>query len=320
MASIAAIRTNRWTEEEERLLARLRAAFGADVAVVFHDRPAGVAPPAPVIDINAGWVAAQGLALVPDWGWRCGDYFYYALRAARPGHDAYWLVEPDVYFTAEPVDFFHAFDDVTHDGLGYGLGPFPADHRFARGLGGLAPWRAIFALTRFSGVALDRLLALRRAAAAGPVSQRDYPNDELFAFSHLAADPAMTLGRLEDVAPDWFHGVQFATDPDLLVDLLQPGPSGGRIYHPVRGRAAFVAALARRMAGNAGVAQRMRWQVAALSEAEVEAVAAATAEITRQMLQGLRARAARRGGRMADADGVADTGTEQAARAAGGLP
>jgi hypothetical protein len=289
MRSLAAIRTNKWTEEEERLLARLRLAFGDDVAVVFHDRAGSVQPPVQVIDINGAWVARNGLFHVPDWGWRCGDYFYYALRQARPDYDVYWLIEPDVHFTSDPTPFFGRFETDRADALGYQLGPFTADIRFTRGLPDMARHRAIFALTRFSGRALDRLFALRRAMAGRAPSQRDYPNDEVFAFSHVAADAELTSAQIEGRAADWFEGVQFATDPDLLHDLLAETATAGRVFHPVRSREGFVRALGRRMAGNTGIALRMRRAVKALTDAEVEAVGQAAAQTVRQALDDLRA-------------------------------
>ncbi len=289
MRSIAAIRTNKWSEEEERLLARLRLAFGDDVVVIFHDRPGLVEPPVQVIDIDDGWVARNGLVHVPDWGWRCGDYFYYALRQARPDYDCYWLIEPDVHFTSDPTPFFASFETDRSDALGYQLGPFKADIRFTRGLPEMAHHRAIFALTRFSGRALDRLFALRRATAARPGPQRDYPNDEVFAFSHVAADDDLTRGTLEARAADWFEGVQFATDPDMLHDLLAETAAEGRVFHPVRSRAGFIRALGQRMAGNSGIAMRMRGPVKALTEAEVEAVGEAAAGMVRKVLADMRA-------------------------------
>ncbi len=288
MRILAAIRTNRWTEEEERLLARLTEAFGTDVVAVFHNRPADVTPPVPVIDINDAWLQSAGMAHVSDWGWRCGDYFYYALRQARPDFDAYWLIEPDVHFTSDPSAFFAAFADDGTDALGYGLGPFARDIRFTRGMPGIAHHRAIFAMTRFSGRALDRLFALRQKMAGERITPRDYPNDEIFTFSHVVADPDLTTGRLEARCPGWFDGAQFATDPDLLHDLLVPSATPGRVFHPVRSRAAFVRALAKRITGNVSIVARMRFQVAALTDTEAEAVALATAEITRKALADMR--------------------------------
>ena len=87
MRTLAAIRTNKWGEDEERVLGQLRPAFGDDLVVVFHDRPADLGLPLAVVDLTRGWVARQGLGIVPDWGWRCGDYAHYAARAAFPGFD-----------------------------------------------------------------------------------------------------------------------------------------------------------------------------------------------------------------------------------------
>lgn len=283
MKALAAIRTHKWTEEEDRLLAQLRSAFGADVAVVFHNRPADLVPPAPVVDLTTDWVTGQGLTLVPDWGWRCGDYSYYRLREAEPDYDYYWLVEPDVHFTSDARDFFARFAGATEDVLGYRLGPFPQDIRFTRGLTGVAPNRAIFALTRFSGRALDRLIGLRRAM--GPqASARTYPNDELFAFSHVAAAADLTSGQLETYAADWFENVQFDTDPDILIDMALTAPAG-RVLHPVRGRDAFKAALGRRLAARTGFLTRMRGSLDLLSDADMDDIVGTAADELRRALR-----------------------------------
>lgn len=299
MSSIAAIRTNRWGEEEERLLSRLRPVFGDRIAVVFHNRAPGLTPPVDVIDIDAEWVLRQGLFLAPDWGWRCGDYFQYALRAARPGHDHYWLIEPDVHFTSPADSFFAPFDRVHSDVLGYQLGPFSADIRFTRGMPGVAHHRAIFALTRFSGRALDRLLPKRQAMAQATVSVRDYPNDEIFAFSSAAADPDLTLARIEDHAPDWFRDAQFAPDPDLLFDHVAATAPKGRVLHPVRSREAFKRALARRLTGNTGILVRMRQSLDLLDDADVEEIAEMAAGNIRSVLVGIRQQRAARARRQA---------------------
>lgn len=293
MRVMAAIRTHEWGEEAARLQARLAPVFGGDLAVVFHNRPSGVVPDLPVIDVNDAWAAGQGLARVADWGWRCGDYAYYALRQARPGYDAYWLIEPDVHFTSEASGFFSCFAKDDADALGYRLGRFAGRSRFADGLGGIEPYQAIFALTRLSGRAIDRLLPLRRALSTGTVSEKTFPNDELFVFSHLSADPDIRLARIEDSAGDWFDGVQFAPDPDLLFDVVAPGAAPGRVWHPVRSREAYMRALAGRLAAGTGVLFRSRGGLRALADTELQTITAMASE---RMLAAMRA-LQQRGGR-----------------------
>lgn len=272
MKTVIAIRTHQWGPEEERLATALATVRGAEVVVAFQNRPEDIVPPLPVVDVSDTFLTAAGLAGVPDWGWRCGDYSLYALRGARPEAEFYWLVEPDVHFTGDPGAFFALFDGNRTDALGYRLAPFGRDMRFSRQLQGIQVMRAIFALTRFSGAAIDHVFALRRAAGQGAVSARYFPNDELFTFSHVAADPSLTSGRLEDVAPDWFRDVQFDTDPDLLLDLVQDSAPPGRVLHPVRGRASFVAALSGRIGRTAAVLSAYRDALRALSDAEAEAI------------------------------------------------
>jgi len=276
MRSIAAIRTNKWTGEEERMLARLRQAFGDDVAVGFHKRPADVTPPVDVVDLTADWAKAHDLRMTRDWGWRCGDYFYYALREAKPDYDFYWLVEPDLLFTGDPSGFFGAFDGDETDLLGVDPGPFAEkNHPFLEGLNGMAPHRAIFALTRFSGRALDKLLPLRVANGKADVGPRAFTNDELFTFSHVAADQGLSLGSLCDRAPSWFDGARVATDPDLLIDALEGDTAlENKVFHPVRGKEAFKEGVADRLASRMGYLQKMGGSWAHLDDADIADIAA----------------------------------------------
>ncbi|MFZ5710984.1 MAG: component of SufBCD complex [Pseudomonadota bacterium] len=289
MRTLAAIRTNKWGEDEERVLGQLRPAFGDDLVVVFHDRPADLGLPLAVVDLTRGWVARQGLGIVPDWGWRCGDYAHYAARAAFPGFDHYWLIEPDVFFTSDPAPFFARFDAVTTDALGFRYGPFERDFRFTRALGGIEVWRAMFPLTRFSGRALDHLAEMRRKLAAQGIGARTWPNDEVFCFSYVRAHPELAAGALEDVAPDWFEAGRFATDPDILHDLAVAQAVPGKVMHPVRSRAWFCRALAGRLTGRTAFLAPMRESLALLTDAEIDAAAESVAGTVAGLLRRFRA-------------------------------
>lgn len=268
MTTLAAIRTHRWGEDEERLAAQLAPVFGDRLVVVFHGRPADLSLPLPVVDIDDAWVSGQGLRALSDWGWRCGDYFLYALRAARPDADRYWLIEPDVWFSGPVERFFAETDALDHDLLGARVTDMTADHRFARGLPDIAHLRAIFALTRFSGRAIDRLADLRRAYCAGPELNRFFTNDEIFCFSHAAADPDLTVGSLHALLPEWLGPDTMRTDPDILFDAVA-GVSRPGVHHPVRGRLSFLAALGRRLAGDAAYLRAMAPSLAHLTDREI---------------------------------------------------
>ncbi|MFU1476852.1 component of SufBCD complex [Roseovarius sp. C7] len=272
MKTIVAIRTNRWTSEEERLLASLQA---SDVAVVFHNRPEGVAPPVRVVDVNDEICAGMGLGLPQDWGWRCGDYFYYALRAACPEYDHYWLVEPDVFFAGDASGFFAAFEGDDRDVLAIDPKPFEdRSHPFLTSLQHLEPYRAIFALTRFSGRALDRLLPLRRENGQRAGIKRRFANDEFFAFSNAWADETLSVGNLVETVPDWFEGGYFDTDPDLLIDALRDDPATqGKVFHPVKSKEHWVGSVAKRLANKTGFLGKMGPSLAKLSDAEIEVLA-----------------------------------------------
>jgi len=288
MKSVVAIRTNRWTVEEQNLHARLSTIVGQDVHVVFHDRPAQTQPDAHVVDIDTPWVEAQGLRAVYDWGWRCGDYFYYALRQAVPDADFYWLIEPDVYFTSDPHSFFAICDADRSDALGFKIAPFKKSIRFTRGLRDMEHYRAIFALTRLSGCAIDRLLEARKAYGQLGVMERAYTNDEIFVFSHLAAMEDMTLGNLDALAPDWFEGVQFATNPDILDSIICANyPAPEKVWHPVRSVDYFKSSVAQRLATSTNFVPRMASSLNVFSDEDIEDIIEQTAYLLRENLKNL---------------------------------
>jgi len=274
MKSIAAIRTNRWTEEEERLLDSLNEAFET-VIVVFQNRPKDISLPIPVVDVNDATLKKLGLGFPTTWGWQCGDFFYYSLRQAFPDFDHYWLVEPDVVFTANCRNFFEAFEQCEDDVLGYQPSPFPNDaHPFLETLQHLTPYRAIFALTRFSGLALDRLLELRRVNSKIPVSPRGFANDELFMFSYAHADNMLRIGDLNDFAPNWFAGAELTTNPERLLEEVLSNPQNtGKVFHPVRTKDRYKEALATRLSNKNGFLRRMKRELQYMSNDDMSDIA-----------------------------------------------
>lgn len=284
MTALVAIRTHRWGPDAARLHAQLAPVLGDRLVTVFHGTPPADLPLAAVA-LDDAWLAANGLRGPADWGWRCGDYFLYALRRACPGADHYWLIEPDVLFSGDPAGFFAATDALAQDVLGVRVGPMRADHRFSRGLPGMAHHRAIFALVRFSGRAIDRLFPLRQAYAAGPTGPRFFANDEVFCFSHALADPDLSVASLADLVPDWFADDAVQTDPDILDETLA-GRSRPGVFHPVRSRDSFRGALAARLAGNTGFLRAMAPSLALLSEDDLAAIAQ---DVARESLAALRA-------------------------------
>jgi hypothetical protein len=289
MRVIAAIRTHQWGEAEERLRAQLQPIFGDDLCVVFHNRSADIVPPIPVVDLTDDWLRAQGLRVLRDYGWRCGDYFLYALRQARPEYDNYWLVEPDVFFAGSATDFFARAASVTADLAGVGLEQLPSQHRFAREMDGLPPWKAVFALTRISARAIDRLMALRQFYCARAIQPRYFANDETFCYSLVMADPHLTAADLRVAVPEWFSGDQFHADPDVLFDLVSH-ETGPEVFHPVRTRAQFARALVGRAVTSMTYLRPMRASLALLTDAEIKAICRDLAVVTEQTIVHLVAR------------------------------
>ncbi|MGB8813621.1 MAG: component of SufBCD complex [Paracoccaceae bacterium] len=289
MKSVIAIRTHRWGEEEERMLARLSGSFPGDIVVVFHNRQRGVRPPIDVVDIANAWVVINELRCLPDWAWRCGDYFYYALRAAKPDYDFYWMVEPDVHFTEDPSDFFARFDKVAADALGSGLKRYTDDIPFTRAFPEVPHYKAVFPLTRFSARALDLLFALRQKYSESPAGRRFFTNDEIFCFSNIMAHEAYVAEALETYAADWLDQGLFATNPTHLLESLVEGAPMRQVCHPVRSREAFVRVVATRLASNTGFLRNMRASLQHLSEEDIDQIVEQSSDAIRSSLSEYRA-------------------------------
>ncbi len=289
MKVIAAIRTHVWGDQEDRIMAQLMPVFGDDLCVVFHNRKPDVVPPIPVVDLTDAWVEQNGLRRISDYGWRCGDYFLYALRQARPDADFYWIIEPDVLFTGDPAEFFARTGEHPVDLIGAETEALGPHHRFAVTLTGLQGYRCLFALTRVSGLALDKLFALRQIYSAQAVPSRRFANDEAFVWSHVKADRTLTTAVLVDIVPEWLRQRKLRADPDMLLDsfdgLTEPG-----VFHPVQSRQHFARAVAKRIAGSLSYLGRMTESLAFLTDQEI-------ADMTEQVAKAVEAnlRAARDG-------------------------
>jgi hypothetical protein len=272
--SIIAIRTNKWTVNEQRVFDALSDYWGDDIKVVFHNRPDDCDPPCGVVDINDAVIENMQLRVIHDWGWRCGDYAYYALRQAHPDYEYYWLIEPDVFLSGDARAFFSLFEEESADVLGLDVAEFDPNHRFATHVGNAKPMRAIFALTRFSGAAIDFAYKRRVNYASISVPPYNYANDELFMFSHTLSRDEFKLGQFRDIAPTWFADVQFDTNPDLIDALVEQDLKGqNKILHPVVDRMTFARALAKRMVGRTGVLGQNKTELRALSSSELDQLA-----------------------------------------------
>lgn len=286
MKCLAVIRTHVWDEACNRLYKRLRFALKRSVVVVFHNRPEGIVPPVPFMDMRDDWPQSQGIFAPADWGWRCGDYSLYAARQTWPDYDHYWLIEPDVHFTSYPGDFFEAFNNAHEDLLGYEAEVYTDNMRFIKHLPEGDVMRSTFALTRMSGRAIDYLFGLRQIASKETAEERFWPNDEFFCWTHIARTEGYSFGRLEDYAPNWLEGTAILPGPDLLLDAVNDQLPEGRVVHPVRDRTSYLRALARRAVGSAGFLDRNRAMMGYFSQKEIDDHVAEVAQLYRTDLIG----------------------------------
>jgi hypothetical protein len=201
-------------------------------------------------------LAAMGLYAHPMSGYRCGDYCYYIARQAQPGHDFYWLIEPDVRINAaDPGRFLAQFDACPADLLAAQYGPRTAIWGWSRTILplGVAPQGCLYPITRLSGRAIDHLLAMRRRHSADPaVAERNaWPNDEAFTASFLT-DGDFHCADLNHDGITCYTAQTLAVTAVVDYARVQAAPPDGLIYHPVRDFDLWLAQADKRIAEKIG--------------------------------------------------------------------
>lgn len=292
MRDCIVIRTHKWDQDETRLLQMLRPVFGEDIFAAFHAASGNPAPPIPHAAFDDDWVSANGLRVLEDYGWRCGDYALYAARAAFPDYDRYWLIEPDVYIFGDVRAFFAQAAELEGDAVGVDLTAMDRSaNRFTKGLPKVALYRATYALTRFSAPAIDDLFAKRKAYSASNVGDWRFTNDEVFSFSHVIAQERFTAASLQDAMPQWFEREFFTTNPDLLDRALEAELSGvDQVCHPVRPAASYCTAVGERVTQSAsGFLKKMSFSLAQMTSEERQMIVQATTDSLEALLESLSA-------------------------------
>ncbi len=227
---------------------------GADVIFCVDERAGPVDMQGrAAIGYDEARLAQLGLYAHPNAGWRCGDYCYHVVRAARPGYDLYWLIEPDVRINVpDPPGFFARYAGHPADLLAARFGVRDEVWHWTHMIvpTGLAPQGCIYPITRLSGRAIDRLYAARRALSADPAfaTPDRWPNDESFTASVLVAGGLRCLD-LNDAGPQCYTRRTLGVGVTWDEATIPAAPRDGLIYHSVRPFAPLLDRAEARVAG-----------------------------------------------------------------------
>lgn len=243
-ADLLMVRTHQADPQSLRIFDHFAQHSGLDVVFGCDEREGEVDTGGrPKFGFTDETVRMAGLYLHPNAGWRCGDYFHYFGRSAQPGHERYWLIEPDVWINvADLAGWFAEMGRRDADLLVAKYGPRPPEW----GWWGTVSKRydpvvgCVFPVTRLTGRAIDHLFQARRAASTtSDAALRAWPNDEAFVSNELT-----TAGfKCEDLNPP---GLTLYTmksfrngSPHDAAALMAAEPDG-LIYHPARDFGAWI--------------------------------------------------------------------------------
>lgn len=239
MRALLIVRTHIRSEATILTFDRYAAAAGIDVTFVCDQRKKEVdLDDRAKIVMDLETIARLGLYAHPQAGWRCGDYFYYTAREARPDYDYYWLVEPDVLLNMKDLPgFFAKWNEDLSDLLLIKLAEQTPGWAW---YGTVAErfdtvYGCVYSVSRMSAHAIDTLRAERQRASVGMTDDKadTWPNDEAF-----TATTAMALGlNARDFnGPDrtFYTNESFRNGAVFDRQVIEANGPDDLIYHPVR--------------------------------------------------------------------------------------
>ncbi|MCA1323783.1 hypothetical protein [Herbaspirillum sp. alder98] len=173
--------------------------------------------------------ARQFMAVPDNWGWLCGDLFYYAF-AVKVQADFYCMVESDVTMTANTVrNIANELGKDNSDYIAQGISPADSSWMWTPLMAPFVKqvYASAFPFTRISRRALEFLFPQRRLlnhlCIAGGTR---IPNDESFVTSGLMNVPGFRLTELTSLID--LDTSKFSTVYQIPAELCD---KDGFIYH-----------------------------------------------------------------------------------------
>jgi hypothetical protein len=224
---------------------RLSRLSGLPAALVADGRHAtGYHDELPMISLTEGACRALGLYCPEDFAWRCGDYGYYLARERFPDAQHFWMIETDVYFSADAERFFAFFAPLSQvDFLAAQLRPAdPSWYWMANAAArNVRPFRCLFPVTRLSARAIDATLRQRRLHSRRVLRRQLWPNDEALVATTLINN-GFECRDFNDFGLRFYLADTFSHWKPLDGGRL-PDPQGVCMMHPVATGAAYSAKL-----------------------------------------------------------------------------
>ncbi|MBE7211472.1 MAG: hypothetical protein INR65_10685 [Gluconacetobacter diazotrophicus] len=233
------VRTHFYNHSLDLFVQELETRSGRKVVIAADETNGPVAVPPSVSKVTVS-AATAGLPAPPDAMWRCGDYNLYAVAAAHPDTQRFWLVEPDVRIHDEALDRF--FDGTAATAAADFVTPwfvqaspewmwFDTMRPFSSRI-----HNCMLQAARFSRQAIAALEERRREMAEGfgegkrPLT--DWPNDEAFVGATLV-EAGMAVATFAEHAPDHRLDGSFTFLKPTSLNWLRRQPADRRLYHPV---------------------------------------------------------------------------------------
>ena len=186
-----------------------------------------------------------GLYFHKNWGWRCGDYWYYALFKVLKEYEYIWLCEPDVFFCNENAnDFFKPFEKLDCDFLTQGFGKANQNLYFfntTKVLNG-DPMTCIFPINRIKRSLINVLFKERIRLSQSFINNNNdpnlYPNDEIF----VSTTSCRMKFSIKNMWPfTYFDFRLFTSNEDQAMTVEDAtGIKGDFIIHPVLEKNIFI--------------------------------------------------------------------------------
>lgn len=175
-----------------------------------------------------------------DWGWRCGDFFYYAFRK-MVSCEYYCLIEPDATFTPKTAKkLFALIEENKADLMAFNISKAGAEWYWHKTIAPICGdvYKCAFPFTILSGKAIDYLEKLRVSTASKFANKTVFANDEAFVASRIISSNLFSYFNLNSIP--WIRLNKFSTTNVYPLHLCT---NDDHIYHSALPFSQFVKKL-----------------------------------------------------------------------------
>lgn len=190
------------------------------------------------VKLTKEFLLENGLLILNNTGWLCGDYSYYCVSKTFGDYEFYWMIEPDVFLNFDDPNIFKKIDDFNNNNFDYISSYFNKANEgwyWTKIIGMFYEkqlYSSFFAITRISKKSIKYLMIdrLRLSNMFYINNNGQFPNDESFVATSLMNGDFKCCDI--NYFGDFYSKETLNYAIPFSLTLLESGKKDNKIYHP----------------------------------------------------------------------------------------